>query len=68
MSKKYRFDNAYEKVYENHAFGYHYIGSYFAYGITKKMSYIEAEAIVDRDWKESMKNDSEFNDTVYRSR
>lgn len=48
--RKYRFDNAYEKVYryskENHA--YIYIGSYIAYGITKKMSYKQAVKKVEQ--------------------
>lgn len=42
--KKYRFDNAYESVYEydKNQKAYIYIGSYYAYEITKRMSYQQA--------------------------
>ena len=40
MKDKYRFDDAYGKVYEydEGACAYIYIGSYLAFGITAKMS------------------------------
>ena len=49
MSEKYRFDDNYEKVYERHAFGCHFIGTYWAYGIDKKMSDTKKAEIIEQD-------------------
>ena len=59
MSNKYRFDDAYEKVYELRELGYHFIGTYFAYGIDKNMSDAEKTAIVDLDQYESFMQEQE---------
>ena len=47
--ERYRFDDAYGKVYEYNgsAKAYLFIGSYFAFGITAKMSDAEKERIVE---------------------
>ena len=44
---RYRFDNAYGKIYELHNDVYLFIGSYIGFGIDKNMSYEEKERIVD---------------------
>ena len=48
---KYRFDDAYEKVYEYNedAQAYVFCGSYIAYGITAQMSEEEQLRIVEND-------------------
>jgi hypothetical protein len=42
--KKYRFDNAYKKIYALSENGkdYEFLGSYYAFGITKSDSYNKA--------------------------
>ena len=49
--EKYRFDDAYEKVYEydEAAQAYVFCGSYLAYGINSKMSEEEQLRIVEND-------------------
>jgi len=51
MKDKYRFDDAYEKVYEYDVDSNAYIftGSYLAYGITAKMSDEQKTQIVEND-------------------
>ena len=50
-TKKYRFDNAYEMIYELDGFGksYVFLGSYYFYDITKNMSYEQATEIVEKE-------------------
>ena len=52
MTEKYRFDDAYEKVYERHAFSHHFIGTYYAYGINKGMTDAKKTKIIDQDHRE----------------
>ena len=47
--KKYRFDDSYEKVYEYENGSYLFIGSYFSYGITKKMKDEEKIKIIEEE-------------------
>ena len=49
--EKYRFDNAYEKVYELTGECYAYLTNYISASITKEMSYKEAERAIEQ-WKE----------------
>lgn len=48
---EYRFDDAYEKIYEydNKARAYLFIGTYLAYGINAPMSDDVKVAAIDRD-------------------
>jgi len=47
--EKYRFDDAYQKVYEydEESSAYIHCGSYFAYGIKPKMSYEQKKRIAE---------------------
>ncbi len=51
--KKYRFDDAYEKIYELNGNAYVYLTNYFSTGVTKSMSYAEAEHEVE-SWKDGL--------------
>ena len=48
--ERYRFDDAYGNVYEYNgsAMAYLFMGSYFAFGITAKMSDAKKRRIVDK--------------------
>ena len=54
--EKYRFDDAYGKVYEydNAQKGYIHIGSYFAFGLNPDMPEAEKIRIVDEDDEDMM--------------
>ena len=47
MSKKYKFDNSYEKVYELRGDAYVYIGGYALFSIDKQDDYKTAVACVE---------------------
>lgn len=51
MTEKYRFDDAYGKVYELNSEGdaYVHIGSYMALGVNADMTYDEAAAAVEQN-------------------
>ena len=53
MTEKYKFDNAYESIYEwnDNANAYLFLGSYYSFGITKEMSHAEAVAIIENDFE-----------------
>ena len=46
MADRYRFDDAYEKVYEYENGAYFFIGNYIAFGINKSMSEEEMIKII----------------------
>jgi len=48
--EKYRFNNSDESVYLRENDADFFIGSYYAYGITKRMSYKKAAKIVEKVW------------------
>ena len=46
---RFRFDDNYEKIYEYENGAYVFIGSYFSYGITKKMKDAKKIKIIEEE-------------------